>query len=189
MEWDPNEEVLVYCIQKSYNQVFKSSSAVGVLCSAVHDQKSRLADCIVLTHSLVYKSSSRNVFLWVAEIHHHDWWFITQHNSCIISVFRNDVYVLGAALLSGYPPATHMLTAFPFLLRIWWLFLQLLSLVLGSSVLEPDLHLNKSKTETLFSLTAQSQQNSLWEFKEKANFMVVCVYVISAFLNDFFFNY
>lgn len=119
--------------------------------------------------SLVYTPSSihdavrlKNIVLFLCGRDPSTWlMFITRDNdSRTASVFWNDVNVLRAALLRGHPPAAHMLTALPLLLRLWWLFLQLLSLVLGPSVLEPDFHLDKNEKERPFqyiSLSSQSQ--------------------------------
>lgn len=134
-----NEEVHVYCIQKSSSRVFVQLCTISRLWlsslvykpSSIHDKVWRMSCFCVCV-------CGRDPSAWLMFI------------SRVISVFWNDVNVLRAALLSGHPPAAHMLTTFPLLLRVRRLFLQLLSLVFGPSVLEPDFHLNKSDKERPF---------------------------------------
>ncbi len=128
-----NEEVHVYCIQKSSSRVFVQLCTTVTVTQFLSLQAEFNSVCVCVC------VCGRDPSAWLMCI------------SRVISVFWNDVNVLRAALLSGHPPAAHMLTPFPLLLRVRRLFLQLLSLVFGPSVLEPDFHLDKSDRERPFS--------------------------------------
>lgn len=63
-----------------------------------------------------------------------------------VLVLWGHVDVLGAGLLGGDAPSVDVVVALLLLLALWSFLLQLLPLVLGPSVLEPDLHLQHSST-------------------------------------------
>lgn len=77
-------------------------------------------------------------------------------------VVADDVDVVGHRLLRGDPPAVHVLIALPLLLRLRWLFLQLLPLVLRPAVLEPDLHLREDTQVRHRQLSTRSVGIGVW---------------------------
>lgn len=90
----------------------------------------------------------KSVSSWLVCVHVE--WFMTVQSRWQrrTSVLWDDIDVLGAtALVRSHPPAADVLASFPLLLRLRWLFLQLLSLVLRPPVLEPNLYLGE-KGET-----------------------------------------